>query len=169
MKKNDMLKSFINEKGSLLFVIKKITTILVLIVCFSCKNDNSEVDNTNSSSTQIKKNEPELIENWDDSLISSESNQNIAIENTSEEEYIEENIAKCNECNTELITPSNRACYICNRNFSGWGFIIRHDDIDNEQMESIINCFPELNIHNSASWGIYEEACCSRRCAKELY
>ena len=83
-------------------------------------------------------------------------------------EYPEENIERCSECNIELVTPGIRACYICNRDFSGWGFVIRNGSIDNEQMQSIVNCFPGLDIHNSISWRIYEDACCIRKCAMDL-
>ncbi len=153
-------------------IIKQTLIIIVLIVCFSCKNSN--IDGINSDATPIENNhqntksEPEIVEDWTDSNKNTETNQDVSNENSSTPEYIEENIVRCSECKTELITPSNRACYYCNNNFFGWGFIKSDGDVINEQSKSIVNCIPELNIHNSLMWSIYKDACCSRSCAMDL-
>jgi hypothetical protein len=151
---------------------KTIISLLIIIICFSCKNSNIDEDNSDASpienNQQNTKSEPELVEDWNDSNKNSETNQDVSNENSSTPEYTDENIVSCSKCNTKLITPSNRACYYCNNNFSGWGFIKRDGEVNNEQSESIVDCIPELNIHNSLMWSTYEDACCSRRCAMEL-
>lgn len=142
---------------------------LFFTICFSCKNSN--IDSVNSDTKAIENNpqsEPQQLEDWTDSNENTESNQDVSNEDYSTTEYPEENIERCSECNIELVTPGIRACYICNRDFSGWGFVIRDGSIDNEQMQSIVNCFPGIYIHNSLSWRIYEDACCSRKCAMDL-
>lgn len=152
--------------------LKNKLAVLLLLLCFSCKNSNSESVNADETSiensTKSTKSEPELVNNWADTIGNAESNQDSSNEYTSDQEYVDENLMRCIKCNTELVTPSNRACYYCNRNFSGWGFIKRDGDVNNEQSESIVDCIPEFNIHNSHMWSLYEDACCSRRCAMDL-
>jgi hypothetical protein len=75
---------------------------------------------------------------------------------------------KCKKCKIVLKTPKNRACYICNRQFSGWGFIKKSYGITLEHEESLSSCFPEIGNHNYKCWIIHEDACCSRQCAMEL-
>ena len=75
---------------------------------------------------------------------------------------------KCKKCKIVLKTPKNRACYICNRQFSGWGFIKESYGITLEHEESISSCFPEIGAHNYKCWRIHEDACCSRQCAMKL-
>lgn len=75
---------------------------------------------------------------------------------------------KCKKCKIVLKTPKNRACYICNRQFSGWGFIKKSYGITLEHEESLSSCFPEIGNHNYKCWIIHEDACCSRQCAMKL-
>jgi len=75
---------------------------------------------------------------------------------------------RCKKCNIVLRTPKNRACYICNRNFSGWGFVKEDYGITSEHEELQSPCFPTLGIHNYKGWKIQSNACCSRKCASNL-
>ena len=75
---------------------------------------------------------------------------------------------RCKKCNIILRTPKNRACYICNRNFSGWGFVKKDYGITSEHEELQSPCFPISGIHNYKGWAIKKTACCSRKCATNL-
>ena len=77
---------------------------------------------------------------------------------------------KCKKCKIVLKTPKNRACYICNRQFSGWGFIKKGGGkiiLENSEL-SLSLCWPRLGLHNNKDWNLYEDACCSRQCAMKL-
>ncbi len=140
---------------------KSIFKFLLLLLCFSCKNSNLDGGNNTIGGSSSNSTVPPPEEQY----IPPPPSKEIEME----DEMTEENIERCSECNTELITPSNRACYICNGSFSGWGFVKRRGEVDTEQGEKLlINCFPEIHIHNSVNWEIYEDACCSRRCAMDL-
>ena len=150
---------------------KAILPFLILLLCFSCKNSNLDGGNSNNSTiennTQNSKSDSEQVDDWTDSN-NTETYQDESNDNSSTPEYTDENIVRCSKCNAELVTPTIRACYICNEEFSGWGFIKQRYGVDSEQSESIVNCFPELNIHNSLFWTQHEDACCSRKCAMDL-
>ncbi len=75
---------------------------------------------------------------------------------------------RCKKCKIVLKTPNNRACYICNRSFSGWGFRKDYYGITTEHKESLTPCYPYIGSHNYKDWTIYENACCSRQCAMKL-
>ena len=75
---------------------------------------------------------------------------------------------RCKKCNIVLKTPNNRACYICNKRFSGWGFRKDYYGITTEHKESLTPCYPYIGSHNYKDWTIYENTCCSRQCAMKL-
>ncbi len=75
---------------------------------------------------------------------------------------------KCKKCKIVLRTPKKRACYICNKNFSGWGFVKKDYGITSEHEELQSPCFPISGIHNYKGWKIQANACCSRKCANKL-
>ena len=103
-----------------------------------------------------------------------ESNQEVTNENSLTQEYNNENIQRCSDCNKVLEAPTTRPCYICNRDFSGWGFvknnnsITNEEEIENEQKEYLIVCIPEFEVHNYKRWLFNDYACCSRKCAMLL-
>jgi hypothetical protein len=75
---------------------------------------------------------------------------------------------RCKKCKIVLKTPSNRACYICNRRFSGWGFRKDNYGITTEHKELLSSCYPYIGCHNYKDWTIYQNTCCSRQCAMKL-
>jgi hypothetical protein len=143
---------------------KTILPFLLLLFCFSCKNSN--LDNDNSLNTPIPEENTEQVIDAE-GIPNDETNQQVTEENSTTKEYNETG-ERCNICNEVLETPTNRACYICNRTFSGWGFIKNDYGVTKEHGDMIVECYPDIGIHNYNDWTIREDACCSRKCAMSL-
>ncbi|MFZ4680626.1 MAG: MORN repeat-containing protein [Flavobacterium sp.] len=132
----------------------------------SSNNSNSSSNNYNNASStnpmeNIQNGFKELVNN---PLIKGMLANEVKLSNSG----MNVNGEKCKKCKIVLKTPKNRACYICNRQFSGWGFIKETYGITKEHEELLSSCFPELGCHNYRCWRIHEDACCSRQCAMKL-
>ncbi len=124
---------------------------------------------TNNNNSQSSTNPMENIQNGFKELVNNPLIKGmLANEVKLSNSGVNVNGEKCKKCKIVLRTPKNRACYICNRQFSGWGFIKESYGVCKENKELISACFPELGCHNYKDWSIHQDACCSRQCAMKL-
>ncbi len=127
---------------------------------------NSDITPDTLSNQEISEENPQAPEY--------ETGQEIVEENIQKPAYKTEEVERCNECNKELpVPPSNRTCYMCNGDFSGWGFVKYSESsgtifLDSEVQEFPIiggGCMESFAVHNNKRFNMFDDACCSRKCA----